>query len=73
MKFEITEAEVDCDVSAGPDWGIHFDKVIDFVLEQTSSNTVMDSEECKLPDLKISLSSSQISDLANAPKQHREN
>jgi hypothetical protein len=80
MKFEITEAEaremakfeeeVGCDVSAGPDWGIHFDKVIDFVLEQTRSNTVVDTEECKLPDLKIPLSASQMSNLANPPKQH---
>jgi hypothetical protein len=60
MKFEITEAEaremakfeeeVGCDVSAGPDWGIHFDKVIDFVVEQTSD--VADSEECNLSDFK---------------------
>jgi hypothetical protein len=67
MKFEITEAEaremakfeeeVGCDVSAGPDWGIHFDKVIDFVLEQTSSKPVVDSEECKFPDRDISQTS----------------
>jgi hypothetical protein len=60
MKFEITEAEaremakfeeeVGCDVSAGPDWGIHFDKVIDFVVEQTSN--AKDSEECNFSDLK---------------------
>jgi hypothetical protein len=73
VKFKITEAEaremakfeeeVGCEVSAGPDWGIHFDKVIDFVLEQTSSNSVMDSEEYKLPDLKIPLSPGQMSNL----------
>jgi hypothetical protein len=61
MKFEITEAEareiakfeeeVGCDASAGPDWGIHFDKVIDFVLEQTSVISV-DSEEGRVSDLK---------------------
>ncbi len=45
------EEEVGCDVSAGPDWGIYFDKVIDFVLEQTSASPV-DSEECKLSDFK---------------------
>ncbi len=44
MEFKITEAEaremarfeeeVGCDISAGPDWGIHFDKVIELVLNQ---------------------------------------
>jgi hypothetical protein len=76
MKFEITEAEaremakfeeeVGCDVSAGPDWGIHLDKVIDFVLEQTSSNTAIDSEECEFSDLKIPLFPNQRNHLANA-------
>ena len=46
MEFKITEAEahemarfeeeVGCDISAGADWGIHFNKVIDFVLEQAN-------------------------------------
>ncbi len=44
MEFKITaaearemarfEEEVGCDVSAGPDWGIHFGKVMEFVLNQ---------------------------------------
>jgi hypothetical protein len=44
MEFKITEAEaremarfeeeVGCDISAGPDWGIHFGKVLEFVLNQ---------------------------------------
>jgi hypothetical protein len=44
MEFKMTEAEaremarfeeeVGCDISAGPDWGIHFDKVIELVLNQ---------------------------------------
>lgn len=48
MEFKITEAEaremaqfekeVGCDISAGPDWGIHFGKVIDLVLEQANTD-----------------------------------
>jgi hypothetical protein len=48
MEFKITEAEaremarfeeeVGCDISAGPDWGIHFDKVIELVLNQGEDN-----------------------------------
>lgn len=44
MEFKITEAEaremarfeeeVGCDISAGPDWGIHFGNVLEFVLNQ---------------------------------------
>ena len=44
MEFKITEAEaremarfeeeVGCDISAGPDWGIQFGKVLEFVLNQ---------------------------------------
>lgn len=44
MELKITEAEaremarfeeeVGCDISAGPDWGIHFGKVLEFVLNQ---------------------------------------
>jgi hypothetical protein len=44
MEFKITEAEaremarfeeeVGSDISAGPDWGIHFGKVLEFVLNQ---------------------------------------
>lgn len=44
MEFQITAAEaremarfeegVGCDISAGPDWGIHFGKVMEFVLTQ---------------------------------------
>jgi hypothetical protein len=42
MEFKITEAEAhemaqleeecDCDISAGPDWGIHLDKVMALAL-----------------------------------------
>ena len=28
------EEEVGCDISAGADWGIHFGKVMEFVLNQ---------------------------------------
>ena len=44
MEFKITEAEaremarfeeeVGCDISAGPDWGSRFGKVLEFVLNQ---------------------------------------
>lgn len=47
MKFKITEAEaremakleeeVGCDVSAGTDWGIHLDKVIELALNPVDS------------------------------------
>lgn len=42
MEFKITEAEaremakfeeeVGCDISAGPDWGVHLDKIIELTL-----------------------------------------
>lgn len=52
MEFKITEAEaremarfeeeVGCDISAGPDWGIHFDKVIEMVLNQGDNQKFID-------------------------------
>jgi hypothetical protein len=52
MEFKITEAEaremarfeeeVGCDISAGPDWGIHFDKVIELVLNQGDHQNSID-------------------------------
>lgn len=45
MKFTVTkeearemaqfEEEAGCDISAGADWGIHLDKVLELALEQT--------------------------------------
>jgi hypothetical protein len=66
MEFKITEAEAremarleeesGCDISAGPDWGIYLDKVMELALYPGSHNkfiellneqfgTVMSSEE----------------------------
>ena len=55
MEFKITEAEaremarfeeeVGCDISAGPDWGVHFDKVINLVLEQANIDDSPASEK----------------------------
>jgi hypothetical protein len=52
MEFKITEAEaremarfeeeVGCDISAGPDWGVHFDKVIELVLNQGDNQQSID-------------------------------
>lgn len=30
------EEQISCDLSEGADWGVHFDKVIDFVLKQAN-------------------------------------
>lgn len=47
MKFTVTEEEAremaqfeeetGCDISAGADWGIHLDKVLELALHQSSS------------------------------------
>lgn len=37
------EEESGCDISAGPDWGIHLDKVMELLNEQFG--TVMSSEK----------------------------
>jgi hypothetical protein len=52
MKFKITEAEASemarlgeesgCDISAGPDWGIHLDKVMELALYPGSHNKFID-------------------------------
>jgi hypothetical protein len=52
MEFKMTEAEaremarfeeaVGCDISAGPDWGVHFDKVIELVLNQGGNQKSID-------------------------------
>jgi hypothetical protein len=52
MEFKITEAEalqmsefeeeVGCDISAGPDWGIHLDKVMSLALNQTNHGRFID-------------------------------
>jgi hypothetical protein len=52
MEFKFTEAEaremarfeeeVGCDISAGPDWGVHFDKVIELVLNQGDNQQSLD-------------------------------
>jgi hypothetical protein len=55
MKFLIDEAtiremirledETGCEVSAGPDWGIHLDKVLEFVLDQSATKECVDEQE----------------------------
>ena len=62
MEFKITEAEaremvrfeeeVGCDISVGIDWGVHFDKVIDFVLEQANIDDSLASEKVGLDRTK---------------------
>ncbi len=52
MEFKITEAEaremarfeeeVGCDISAGPDWGIHLVTVLEFVLNQPNHGKFVD-------------------------------
>jgi hypothetical protein len=52
MRFQITEAEAremarleeecGCDISAGPDWGIHLDKVMELALYPGSHNKFID-------------------------------
>jgi hypothetical protein len=55
MEFKISEVEaremadfeeaVGCDVIAGPDWGIHFDKVIEFVLDNAKADDMAADKE----------------------------
>ena len=62
MEFKITEAEaremarfeeeVGCDISAGIDWGVHFDKLIDFVLEQANIDESQASDKVGLDQTK---------------------
>jgi hypothetical protein len=52
MEFKITEAEaremakfeeeVGCDISAGADWGIHLDKVIELALNRVGHGKFID-------------------------------
>ena len=52
MRFQITEEEAremakleeecGCDISAGPDWGIHLDKVMELALHPGSHNKFID-------------------------------
>jgi hypothetical protein len=52
MRFQITEEEAremarleeecGCDISAGPDWGIHLDKVMELALHSGSHNKFID-------------------------------
>jgi hypothetical protein len=52
MRFQITEEEAremakleeecGCDISAGPDWGIHLDKVMELALYPGSHNKFID-------------------------------
>jgi hypothetical protein len=61
MEFRITEAEAremakleedcGCDISAGPDWGIHLDKVMALGLNPGNSAELMLHERNKFVDL----------------------
>jgi hypothetical protein len=61
MEFKITEAEAremaeleeeaGCDISAGADWGIHLDKVIELALNPVDSAEPMLCERGKFIDL----------------------
>jgi hypothetical protein len=52
MEFRITEAEAremarleeesGCDISAGPDWGIHLDKVMELAIHSGSHDESID-------------------------------
>jgi hypothetical protein len=52
MKFKITEAEAremakleeesGCDISAGPDWGVHLDNVMNLALHPGNHNKFID-------------------------------
>jgi hypothetical protein len=66
MEFKISEAEaremadfeesVGCDVSAGPDWGIHLDKVIEFVLDNAQTEEMETDKELSEADRQLSAS-----------------
>jgi hypothetical protein len=61
MEFKITEAEAremakleeecGCDISAGPDWGIHLDKVMSLGLHPSDSAEPTPREHNKFVDL----------------------
>jgi hypothetical protein len=61
MEFKITEAEVcemakfeeeaGCDISAGADWGMHFDRVIELALDRADSAESMLQNRVKFIDL----------------------
>jgi hypothetical protein len=61
VEFKITEAEAremakfeeeaGCDLSAGADWGSHFDKVISLVLEQPNIDASLAPEKSTGCDL----------------------
>jgi hypothetical protein len=61
MEFQITEAEaremakfegeVGCDLSAGADWGIHLDKVIELALNRVDSTDPTLRERGKFTEL----------------------
>ena len=52
MDFRITEAEAremarleeesGCDISAGPDWGIHLDKIMELALYPIDKSTLIE-------------------------------
>ncbi len=79
MEFKITEAEAremamleeesGCDISAGPDWGIHLDKVIALGLHPGDSSEPMILDRNKFIDLLSEqfgnvLSSKEIEEVA---------
>jgi hypothetical protein len=61
MEFKITEAEAremakieadaGCDISAGADWGIHLDRMIELALDRVDSTEPMLRERGKFIDL----------------------
>jgi hypothetical protein len=81
MEFKITEAEaremakfeeeVGCDLSAGTDWGIHFDKVMELALNPVDSAESMIRERGKFIDLLNEqfgnvMSSEEIEEMASS-------
>jgi hypothetical protein len=81
MEFKITEAEAremakfeeeaGCDVSAGTDWGIHLDKVIELALNRVDSADSTLHERGKFIDLLNEqfgnvMSSEEIEEIASS-------
>lgn len=70
MEFKVTEeearemarfeAETNCDISAGPDWGIHLDKVIELALHQVNPSQLVDLVHGQLGNV---LSIEEVEDL----------
>jgi hypothetical protein len=54
MEFRITEAEAremarleeecGCDITAGPDWGIHLDKIMELALHPIDKPTLIEGD-----------------------------